>query len=312
MPSNHSFKLHSPTPFGSIMLGRDFSGKKYRFGFGGYEGDNEILGQGNSYTTEFRQYDPRLGRWKSIDPATQKFPGESPYHALLNNPNIYTDRNGDIPSPLLAQWKNKSGKIVTPWLFRGFSTIKNGDLKDHPAADFNMGNGDDDLGAPIVATHNGIVTDIKHFTDKDGGGNRVYIQSKDGTIQTRYLHMDAFAQNLYVGKPVLEGETIGFVGGSGNGDQKGVAVHLHYEIRLKKYGIFVPIDPYVNGELIDPEKDLEAEPGIDRIKQVDIIVKKGKQLPITQIINERDSTNSPKENFANDSTQNTNNIPDEK
>jgi hypothetical protein len=30
--------------------------------------DNELSGDENSYTTEFRQLDPRLGRWFSVDP----------------------------------------------------------------------------------------------------------------------------------------------------------------------------------------------------------------------------------------------------
>jgi hypothetical protein len=42
--------------------------KWYRYGFNGMEKNNEISGNGNSYTTEFRQLDVRLGRWFSRDP----------------------------------------------------------------------------------------------------------------------------------------------------------------------------------------------------------------------------------------------------
>ena len=42
----------------------------YRYGFNGMERDDEIKGSGNSYTTEFRLLDPRLGRWPSTDPVT--------------------------------------------------------------------------------------------------------------------------------------------------------------------------------------------------------------------------------------------------
>ncbi|MBT3424521.1 MAG: hypothetical protein HOD63_10470 [Bacteroidetes bacterium] len=42
---------------------RRIIGDTYRFGFNGIEKDNEVFGTGNSYTTMFRQYDPRLGRW---------------------------------------------------------------------------------------------------------------------------------------------------------------------------------------------------------------------------------------------------------
>jgi len=39
-------------PFGMEMAGRGFSGS-YRFGYQGSEKDNEVSGDGNSYTEEF-------------------------------------------------------------------------------------------------------------------------------------------------------------------------------------------------------------------------------------------------------------------
>jgi RHS repeat-associated protein len=56
--------------------------------------DNEVKGNGNSYTTEFRQYDPRVGRWLSLDPLMNQFPWMSPYLAFDNNPVYYTDPLG--------------------------------------------------------------------------------------------------------------------------------------------------------------------------------------------------------------------------
>ena len=61
--------------------------------------DNEVKGQGNSYTTKFRQYDPRLGRWLSIDPVRRA--SESPYVAFRNNPIYYIDPKGDNPPSYL-------------------------------------------------------------------------------------------------------------------------------------------------------------------------------------------------------------------
>src|SRR5690554_2533432 len=63
-------------------------------GFNGMEKDDQIKGKGNSYTTEFRQYDPRLGRWLSIDPLFKNFPWQSPYVAFDNNPIYYKDPKG--------------------------------------------------------------------------------------------------------------------------------------------------------------------------------------------------------------------------
>ncbi|HRP03156.1 MAG TPA: hypothetical protein PLE30_10965 [Candidatus Kapabacteria bacterium] len=52
-------------------------------------------GMGNSYSTEYRFYDNRAGRWLSLDPLASKFPWSSPYVAMGNNPVIFTDVRGD-------------------------------------------------------------------------------------------------------------------------------------------------------------------------------------------------------------------------
>ena len=71
--------------------------KAYRYGYQGSEQDNEIKGNGNSYTTLYRQLDPRVGRWLSIDPVTQ--PWQSPYISMDNNPIWHNDVLGDVIKP---------------------------------------------------------------------------------------------------------------------------------------------------------------------------------------------------------------------
>jgi len=71
----------------------------YRYGFQGMEKDDEIKGEANSYTSDWRQYDPRVGRWLSIDPVYKPF--ESPYVAFSNNPLYYIDSMGDDPVPAI-------------------------------------------------------------------------------------------------------------------------------------------------------------------------------------------------------------------
>ncbi len=80
------------------MPGRHGNTSDYRYGFQGQEMDDEIKGEGNSYTTHYRQYDPRLMRWTSLDPKYSKYPDMSPYSAYGNNPNIYVDKQGDTIS----------------------------------------------------------------------------------------------------------------------------------------------------------------------------------------------------------------------
>ena len=50
---------------------------------------------GSGYTTLFREYDPEIARWKSLDPKLKDFPSESPFSAMGNNPIMNTDVLGD-------------------------------------------------------------------------------------------------------------------------------------------------------------------------------------------------------------------------
>jgi len=67
----------------------------YRFGYQGSEKDNEITGEGNTYTTFFRELDVRTCRWWGIDPKTSATPWESPYVSMGDNPVWYKDIVGD-------------------------------------------------------------------------------------------------------------------------------------------------------------------------------------------------------------------------
>jgi RHS repeat-associated protein len=84
------------SPFGAALDGRTIQGDGYRYGYQGSEKDNESKGGGNSYTTFYRQLDPRVGRWFSIDPLMAKFPWQSPYCAMDNNPICLVDPQGDV------------------------------------------------------------------------------------------------------------------------------------------------------------------------------------------------------------------------
>jgi RHS repeat-associated protein len=74
------------------MAGRADNSESYRYGFNGMEKDNEVIGDANSYTTEFRTIDVRIGRWWSLDSITHEF--QSPYCTFDNNPIYYKDPSG--------------------------------------------------------------------------------------------------------------------------------------------------------------------------------------------------------------------------
>jgi len=86
-------------PFGLAMGGRAFSDDSYRYGFNGKEKDNEISGNGNAYDFGERSYDPRIGRFKSIDPYAQLFAANSPYSYGFNSPIYLIDADGMYPKP---------------------------------------------------------------------------------------------------------------------------------------------------------------------------------------------------------------------
>lgn len=74
------------------MPNRGAGGVSYRYGFNGQEAGHEIKGIGNSYTAEFWEYDPRIGRRWNVDPVVKEF--ESPYAGFGCNPAYYVDPLG--------------------------------------------------------------------------------------------------------------------------------------------------------------------------------------------------------------------------
>jgi RHS repeat-associated protein len=86
-----------------------FLSERYRYGFNGFESDSEVKGNGNSYTTEFRQYDPRIGRWLTLDPLAYQAPAWTPYRAFFNNPNMNVDPTGlyEVKVRLSKETKNE-------------------------------------------------------------------------------------------------------------------------------------------------------------------------------------------------------------
>ncbi len=68
----------------------------YRFGFNGMEADNEIAGNGNSYSTFERPYDARIGRWFKTDVMESEAPMWSPYRFGFDNPILFSDSEGSF------------------------------------------------------------------------------------------------------------------------------------------------------------------------------------------------------------------------
>lgn len=98
-------------------------------------------------------------------------------------------------------------------------------------------------GTPVLSATEGIIASLQ---GNNLGGNVVWILGPSGSWHY-YAHLDRHKSGLRVGDYVHIGDTIGYVGNSGNA--KYTASHLHYGIYLtgKGRGATNPF-PYLNGD----------------------------------------------------------------
>ena len=89
------------SPFGSSLPNRAWSdvSRGYRYGFNGMEKEND-----QDYFTEFRLYNPDLGRWISVDKLYKSFINS--YNAFSNSPIVKIDPNG------LSDYYTQSGEYL--------------------------------------------------------------------------------------------------------------------------------------------------------------------------------------------------------
>ena len=93
-----------------------------------------------------------------------------------------------------------------------------GDMRFHAGEDIGAPSG-----TPILAADSGIATVIPN--NGNGYGNYIIINHGGGRT-TLYAHMSAFAVSN--GQSVTQGQTIGYVGSTGNS----TGPHLHFEVRI--------------------------------------------------------------------------------
>ncbi|MBO9699069.1 MAG: hypothetical protein J7604_02605 [Sporocytophaga sp.] len=97
--------------FGLPMADRAVT-NTYKFGFQGMERDdannNSSLSTGSTYNTEFRLYDPAVGRWLSIDPLARAT--QNPYNFVSNNPLAFNDPLGLKDNPTSSKTVGSDGQ----------------------------------------------------------------------------------------------------------------------------------------------------------------------------------------------------------
>lgn len=97
-------------------------------------------------------------------------------------------------------------------------------------------------GTPVLAVEGGRI--VKLFTSARGGLT-VYQFDPSEQFCYYYAHLDAYAPGLAEGQTVTQGQTIGFVGTTGNAPKN--TPHLHFAINKlgeqKKWWDGTPLDP---------------------------------------------------------------------
>jgi RHS repeat-associated protein len=95
-------------PFGMEMpaLGYQAGGMSknrylYNQGTGEVTFDTERIPELNIDLTQFRAYDPTLGRWWQVDPMASEMSSWTPYNYGFNNPIRFNDPLGDAPSAMM-------------------------------------------------------------------------------------------------------------------------------------------------------------------------------------------------------------------
>jgi len=97
-------------------------------------------------------------------------------------------------------------------------------------------------GTPVLAADSGRVLRI---SINSLGGNTIYAADPMGRVVYYYAHLDAYQPGLVPGGAIARGDTLGFVGTSGNAPKN--TPHLHFQV------MSMPSDgKYWNGEPINP------------------------------------------------------------
>ena len=79
-------------------------------------------------------------------------------------------------------------------------------------------------GTPVKASGDGKII----FRGRKGGYGKAIIIRHGGRYSTLYAHLNNYRRDLYSGKFVKQGQTIGYVGSTG----RATGPHLHYEFRI--------------------------------------------------------------------------------
>lgn len=97
-------------------------------------------------------------------------------------------------------------------------------------------------GTPVLAADDGRVLKLRH---NSLGGTTIYAVDPEGRFIYYYAHLDRYRAGLREGEALAKGDTIGYVGTTGNAPKN--QPHLHFQVSLMppdhKWWTGRPVDP---------------------------------------------------------------------
>jgi murein DD-endopeptidase MepM/ murein hydrolase activator NlpD len=119
-----------------------------------------------------------------------------------------------------------------------FDDKRDGGARTHQAIDIMA-----PRGTPVLSVQDGRIV---RLTSSAKGGMTIYATDRDEKFVFYYAHLDRYHPTSYVGRPLVRGDTIGYVGTSGNAPES--VPHLHFQVMRmpadRKYWNGEPINPY--------------------------------------------------------------------
>jgi murein DD-endopeptidase MepM/ murein hydrolase activator NlpD len=119
-----------------------------------------------------------------------------------------------------------------------FSAGRDGGERQHNAVDILA-----PRNTPVVAADDGV---ILRMSTNALGGITIYAADRDKEFVYYYAHLDHYHGGLAVGKAIQKGDTLGYVGTTGNAPKD--VPHLHFQIMLwpsdGKWWNGEPVNPY--------------------------------------------------------------------
>jgi len=152
----------------------------------------------------------------------------------FNVGGVYSDASGRLLSRMFLRSPLPVSRVTSGFARARVHPIY-GDPRPHLAVDYAA-----PLGTPVVSTADGVV---RFLGPAGGAGLKVELEHAGGWA-TQYLHLAEISLDLTDGKPVRQGDVVGFVGESGD------ASGPHLDYRISRFGVAV------NPLALDPGTEL--------------------------------------------------------